>query len=527
MPTQTERAAPMPVAASAPYLVGGYPHPQTGYPAGGYAPHARPGQAPPGHAPPGHAQPPAGYAPHGYAYPQHQPPAYYGPQPTPAPAPQWGAPAHPHAPYPVMSGQGMHTPVPPAGHSAPMGHWQPQPQWTPAPQAPYPPGHYAPQPHYPHQAHPQAHYTPQPAPTPYQMPPQQPGLVHSGSHSLTPSPHTSFTGQPAPAPQPAYYPPHQQHPPPPQQQQHQGYPPAAPNGHPQQHPGYAPPQHNHSGSYALPPGAHPGHQPAHPAPHHPGYVPAPQYAHARPAAAVLPGQGPIAERAFDAADRERKGALDLTNFETAISLLGVRSLPYSQIVSVFCLSDIDKDGQISRSEFIRVAPELLAGAAFARAKPGPDGSLDMQGLSNALRLLGFTLAYAEVAGYYARGDADGDFRISFGEFWHMVPRVMEDRRASFDDMLARFREAVAVDEAAAPGRGTVRVSPEQAVMAFIKADERSVGQLGLKEFANALNELGIASGGEMSMLRCFQEADRDGNRVISRAEFLAIFTQPG
>lgn len=280
-------------------------------------------------------------------------------------------------------------------------------------------------------------------------------------------------------------------------------------------------------------------------PYNPGYQPGPYsreaatppaqflgYAAPHPAHPIRPSASPspnprrqtAADEAFTRADTTGKGALDIANFERALSLMGVHSLPYAQMIKVFYLSDTDRNGEISRPEFVRVAPQLLAGAAFARARiRAGTSTLDLVGLENALRILGFNLSNGRVLAYYQAGDANRDFRIDFDEFWSLLSRVRADYRLSVDDMLRAFRDRVDAEGASAPGRGPLRVSSEQADAAFARADHHQRGKLQVGGFARALHELGFTVGTGRGMMEHFVRADRDRDGHISRNEFLDIF----
>lgn len=402
-------------------------------------------------------------APSTYAAP---PPAYSSPPAAYYPPHQQGTPQQQYHPHPHSPYPAQQTPYPPHGGHGPYAGQQAV-YHPPAGSAPYYPPQAAPAP-YPVANGAPAHHHPPPSPQPSPYPAQP------SSQPMFPPP-----SRRTPAPLTAGY----------QRSAYAGESSTASTYHP-------------AYSSAAPYGASPSPSPAR--------------------------RLSAAEEAFMRADERRKGALDIATFERALSHMGVHSLPYAQMISVFYLSDTDQNGEISLGEFVRVAPQLLAGAAFARARMrAGTSSLDLVGLENALRILGFSLSLARVRAYYEAGDANRDYRIDFDEFWRLLERVRRDYRRSADDMLWAFRACVDAEGAAAPGRGPMRVSSEQADAAFMRADDARRGRLKVHGFARALHELGYTVGSGASMMEYFVRADSNRDGHISRDEFLAIFRQPG
>lgn len=204
-----------------------------------------------------------------------------------------------------------------------------------------------------------------------------------------------------------------------------------------------------------------------------------------------------------------------SNGDGAISKIEMKNglkLSDQELEVVFALGDIDQDGEISLSEFVKLmCPAAESGlnrfrnsfrniqevvSAFKRFDTNGDGSLSQQELVNGMKSLGAKLTAAEMKAIFILADVNQDGEINYIEFVSaLFPAV--------SDGLAKLRKILS--------------SVNSVKDAFRKFDADRDGEITFQELKNGASSIGKFSNGELSAIFAVGDVDHDGK--ISFSEF--------
>merc|ERR1719495_1495778 len=239
-------------------------------------------------------------------------------------------------------------------------------------------------------------------------------------------------------------------------------------------------------------------------------------------AMMIPNSGSILKKISSQFGSEKKvmegfKKLD-ANGDGAISKNELKSgmrLSDQEVEIVFALGDIDQDGEISSSEFVRLmCPAAESGlnrfrnsfrniqeviAAFKRFDENCDGSLSQQELVAGTKSLGLNLTSAEVKAIFTLADVNQDGEVNYTEFVSALYPVASDG-------IAKFRNAL-------KDIGCVR-------QAFKKFDADGDGEISIQELKGGAKSIGKFSDGELNAIFAIGDIDNDGK--ISFPEFARI-----
>lgn len=280
---------------------------------------------------------------------------------------------------------------------------------------------------------------------------------------------------------------------------------------------------------AIPtPPAPPGQSPGHSSVQHAGSTPHPS---AEPkseddSATVPPivAHRPYSEveKAFKLADTNGHKQLELHGFDIVLMRLGLSHVLNGRICEKFQRADQDKSGTLSFEEVLRLVPEVLADAIFARiAANAGKCELAPGEMHEALALVGIELGKEETYRIVMQYDRNSNYTISHDEFLTIFAVALHRHPLGLDRMLNFFRSNVRTSRTPSTPGTPVPISRADAEAAFRKALPNTKGELGICAFGKALDELGIVSG--TGMFKKFAEADKDGNKAISLREFISFF----
>ena len=204
------------------------------------------------------------------------------------------------------------------------------------------------------------------------------------------------------------------------------------------------------------------------------------------------------------------------NGDGAISRNELRSgmrLGDEQLDVIFAIGDIDQDGEISMSEFIRLmSPSASSGmnslrnsfrniseviAAFKKFDANNDGALSQQELLNGINSIGLQLSQQECSGIFGMADINQDGEINYIEFVSALFPAAADG-------LARFRSRL----------GAIT----DVKVAFKRFDADGDGSISINELAKGAGN-GF-SAGEISAVFALGDSDQDGS--IDFAEFAQL-----
>merc|ERR1719268_427943 len=182
---------------------------------------------------------------------------------------------------------------------------------------------------------------------------------------------------------------------------------------------------------------------------------------------------------------------------------------------VFALGDIDQDGEISVSEFVRLmCPTAQSGlnkvrnsfwniheviAAFKRFDSNCDGALSPQEFCSGISGAGIKLSSAEVKAIFALADTNGDGEINYIEFISALFPAAADG-------IAKLRNALK------------DVNGTRA--AFKKFDADGDGEITYQELKSGAASVAKFSDGELSAIFAMGDVDNDGK--ISFSEFARL-----
>ena len=179
---------------------------------------------------------------------------------------------------------------------------------------------------------------------------------------------------------------------------------------------------------------------------------------------------------------------------------------------VFALGDIDQDGEISQSEFVRLMfPAADSGlnkfrnsfrnihevvSAFKRFDANCDGSLCQQELVSGMKSFNVGFSSCELKAIFAVADVNQDGEINFTEFVSALFPVASDG-------LAKLRKAL--------------TSISNVKTAFKKLDANNDGEISFDELRAGMKSIVNLSEGEMRSVFSVMDVDNDSN--ISFSEF--------
>merc|ERR1712088_604179 len=182
---------------------------------------------------------------------------------------------------------------------------------------------------------------------------------------------------------------------------------------------------------------------------------------------------------------------------------------------VFAMGDIDQDGEISLSEFVRLmCPAAASGlnkfrncfrniqeliGAFKRFDENCDGSLSPQELVSGAKTVGLNLSSSEVKAIFTLADTNNDGEVNYTEFISALYPVASDG-------LAKLRNAL-------KDMSCIR-------QAFKRFDADGDGEISLQELKSGAASLGKFSDGELSAVFAMGDVDNDGK--ISFSEFAKL-----
>ena len=209
---------------------------------------------------------------------------------------------------------------------------------------------------------------------------------------------------------------------------------------------------------------------------------------------------------FKKIDSNGDGAISKAEMKNGLKLSD------QELEVVFALGDIDQDGEISLSEFVRLmCPAAESGlnrfrnsfrniqevvSAFKRFDTNGDGALSQQELVHGMRSSGAKLTAAEMKAIFILADVNQDGEVNYIEFISaLFPSV--------SDGLAKLRNVLS--------------SVNSVKDAFRKFDADRDGEITFQEFKNGASSIGKFSNGELSSIFAVGDVDHDGK--ISFSEF--------
>ena len=209
---------------------------------------------------------------------------------------------------------------------------------------------------------------------------------------------------------------------------------------------------------------------------------------------------------FKKIDANGDGAISRSEMKNGLSLND------KELDVVFALGDIDQDGEISLSEFVRLmCPSAQSGlnkfrnafrniqeivAAFKRFDTNCDGSLSQQELVNGMRASQLNFSSNEIKAIFVLADINQDGEINFTEFVSALFPVASDGLSKIKNVLK---------------------SVSSVKDAFRKIDADGDGGISFQEFKSGMATVVALSDGELKAVFAVGDVDGDGN--ISFIEF--------
>ena len=210
--------------------------------------------------------------------------------------------------------------------------------------------------------------------------------------------------------------------------------------------------------------------------------------------------------AFHKIDANGDGAISKPEMKSGMNL------NENELEVVFALGDIDQDGEISLSEFVRLmCPAAESGlskfrnsfrniqeivSAFKRFDLNGDGALSQQELVNGMRSCQMSFSAAEVKAIFALADVNQDGEINFVEFVSALFPVASDGLAKLRNALKTLSNVKSL---------------------FKKFDADRDGEITFQELKSGMNSVAKLSDGELRAV--FAVGDVDGDGKISFSEF--------
>eukprot|EP00088_Acartia_fossae_P012304 TRINITY_DN1633_c0_g1_i1.p1 TRINITY_DN1633_c0_g1~~TRINITY_DN1633_c0_g1_i1.p1 ORF type:complete len:1625 (+),score=462.94 TRINITY_DN1633_c0_g1_i1:438-4877(+) len=209
---------------------------------------------------------------------------------------------------------------------------------------------------------------------------------------------------------------------------------------------------------------------------------------------------------FKRIDANKDGAISRPEMKNGLKLND------QELDVVFALGDIDQDGEISQSEFVRLMfPAADSGlnkfrnsyrniqevvAAFKRFDTNNDGSLSQQELVNGMRATNVNFSSCELKAIFTVADVNQDGEINFTEFVSALFPVASDG-------LAKMRNAMK--------------SISDVKAGFKKLDANNDGEISFEELRSGVKSIVNLSEGEVRSVFSVMDVDNDDN--ISFSEF--------
>jgi calmodulin len=209
---------------------------------------------------------------------------------------------------------------------------------------------------------------------------------------------------------------------------------------------------------------------------------------------------------FKKIDANKDGAVSKPEMKNGMKLND------QELEVVFALGDIDQDGEISQSEFVRMMfPAADSGlnkfrnsfrnihevvSAFKRFDANSDGSLCQQELVSGMRSVNTSFTSCELKAIFAVADVNQDGEINFTEFVSALFPVASDG-------LAKLRNALK--------------SIANVKSAFKKLDANNDGEISFDELKAGIKGIVNLSEGELRAVFSVMDVDNDNN--ISFSEF--------
>jgi len=204
-----------------------------------------------------------------------------------------------------------------------------------------------------------------------------------------------------------------------------------------------------------------------------------------------------------------------TNGDGAISKSEMKNgmkLNDQELEIIYALGDIDLDGEISLSEFVRLmSPAAESGlsklrnsfrniqevvSAFKRFDSNSDGALSQQELVNGIKATELNMSAAEIKAIFVLADVNQDGEINFVEFVSALFPVASDGLTKLRNSMTTLAK---VNES------------------FKKLDTDGDGAISFNEFRAGMNNITKLSEGEMKAV--FAMGDVDGDGQISFSEY--------
>ena len=208
---------------------------------------------------------------------------------------------------------------------------------------------------------------------------------------------------------------------------------------------------------------------------------------------------------FKAIDANGDGAITRQELRTGMRLAD------QDLDVVFALGDLDQDGEISMSEFIRLMSPSAASAmnrlrnsfrditdvivAFKKFDMNKDGALSQQELVNGIRGVGLQLDQQECGSIFAMADLNQDGEINYVEFVSALFPAAADGLAKFRGRLGAITDVkVAFKRFDADGDGSISItelkkgagsdfSSGEIAAVFALGDSDQDGSISFSEFA--------------------------------------------
>jgi Ca2+-binding EF-hand superfamily protein len=225
---------------------------------------------------------------------------------------------------------------------------------------------------------------------------------------------------------------------------------------------------------------------------------------------------PCVKQAFRQFDADGDGAISIMELKNGMG----GGFSSGEISSVFCLADVDGDGQVSFAEFasliIPSASEKIGKLkknfnsskaiedAFNKFDVNRDGKISVDELRNGLNNSGLRFSPAEVDTIFAIADIDGDGEISLDEFKELLGDSSGNSTS-----------------ASGSASGMTFNSADEAKAAFRKFDTNKDGHLDRNEFKNVLCSSGSRPS-EQEADAMFRKGDCDGDGKIDLQEFIKL-----
>lgn len=232
---------------------------------------------------------------------------------------------------------------------------------------------------------------------------------------------------------------------------------------------------------------------------------------------------------FATFDSDGDGSISLDELSVAYRMLGYDLSP-QLLREMVRIADIDGDGSINFSEFLGMILEQQNSSRLRSAQRTPpltaeqvaryrdafssfdidgDGTITVQELGTAMRLLGHNLSEAELRAMVRSADRDGSGTLDFGEFITFITRDQPQQQ--------QHQQPVSV---------SVNLSQDQVLQytnTFLIMDGDGDGGIDARELASAMRLLGkpLTVAEAQSLIN---EYDLDGSGTLNLVEYLLMMS---